>query len=222
MKSFGKKELLIWGAILLLIWGGVAYLLIRAHGNLTVEEILSYHPDDPIRSGAVLLGLYLLKSADFIMHSAVLYAACGIMFPLPAALIINYTGAVIMLTPFYFFGRHAGRSLLGSLAEKREKLKVLTQNGVKSRFLLAAILRTTGLPMHLVSFYLGASGMRYGEYLSGSLLGLTPVLVVYTVLGKSASDISSPVFIVFAALGVILPIASIAAYAVIKRRLSGK
>ena len=50
MKRFGKREMIIWGAVLLLAWGGVAYLLIKAHGNLTVEEILSYHPNDPVAS----------------------------------------------------------------------------------------------------------------------------------------------------------------------------
>lgn len=222
MKRFGKRKLIIWGAVLLLAWGGVAYLLIRAHGNLTVEEILSYHPDDPVASGAAMLGLYVLKSVDFIMHSAVLFTACGIMFNIPTALILNYIGAVIMITPFYYLGRHAGRPLLVSLAEKHEKLKVITESGVKSKLLLALLLRATGLSMHLVSLYLGASDTRYGEYLSGSLLGLTPMLVVYTVLGQSASDLSSPAFIVSAVLGVVLPLASLAVYALIKRSLSRK
>ncbi len=217
MKNFGKRELIIWGAVLLLSWGAVAYLLIRAHGNLTVEEILSYQPNDPIAAGAAILGLCVLKSVDFIMHSAVLFSACGIMFNIPTALIINYIGAVIMITPFYFLGRHAGRPLLVSLTEKHEKLRVLTQSGVKNRLLLTALLRSTGLSMHLVSLYLGASDTRYGDYLAGSLLGLTPMLAVYTVLGQSASDLSSPAFIVSAVLGIVLPLASLAAYALIKR-----
>ena len=222
MKRFGKKELIIWGAVMLLAWGAVAYLLIRAHGNLTVKEILSYQPNDPIAAGASLLGLYVLKSIDFIIHSAVLFSACGIMFNIPTALIINYIGAVIMITPFYFLGRHAGRPLLVSLTEKHEKLRVLTQSGVKNRLLLTALLRSTGLSMHLVSLYLGASDTRYREYLSGSLLGLTPMLIVYTVLGQSVSDVSSPAFIVSAVLGIVLPLASLIIYAMIKRSVSKK
>lgn len=222
MKRFGKRELIIWGAVLVLAWGIVAYLLIRAHGNLTVEEILSYHPNDPVASGAAFLGLCLLKSVDFIMHSAVLFTACGIMFNIPTAIMLNYIGAVIMITPFYFLGRHAGRPLLISLTEKHEKLKVLTESGVKSRLLLAALLRSTGLSMHLVSLYLGASDTRYGDYLCGSLLGLTPMIIVYTVLGQSASDVSSPAFIVSAVLGIVLPLASLVVYALIKRSQSKK
>ncbi|MBQ2546203.1 MAG: hypothetical protein II557_07930, partial [Clostridia bacterium] len=80
----------------------------RKNGGLTVEQLVTYKPKNPVAAALGMLGLFALKSVDFIMHSGVLYAASGVMFPLPVALALNIVGAAIMVTPCYFIGRALG------------------------------------------------------------------------------------------------------------------
>ena len=59
------------------------------------------------------------------------------------------------------------------------------------------VIRLMGcLPGDVVSMYFGASGIRYREYLTGTLIGLTPSIVIFTVMGMSADDVTSPAFII--------------------------
>ena len=98
----------LWGVILLFAWSTVLLVFLKSNGNLSVNSILNYKPENTGLAILSMLGLFLLKSVDFLMHSGVLYAADGIMFPLPAAVMINLIGAAIMLTPTYFIGRTLG------------------------------------------------------------------------------------------------------------------
>lgn len=218
MKVLGKKELIVWSAVLALSWAAVILLVINAHGKLTVDEILNYHPDDLILSAGVMVGLYALKSVDFIMHSAVLFTASGIMFPLPWAFLLNCVGSLIMVTPLYVFGRRQGPRFVSFLREKNKKLAVFDGLAIKNRLILTLLLRSTGLSMHLVSLYLGALGTRYDEFAAGTLLGLAPMLVIYTVLGKSAGDPGSPGFIISAVAGVVFPLISMLTFFIIKKK----
>ena len=73
--QFGKKQKLLWGLFLLCAWGTVILLFSRHHGGFTAKELANYKPDNPLLSCLVMLGLFALKSVDFLMHSGVLYAA---------------------------------------------------------------------------------------------------------------------------------------------------
>ena len=74
----------LWCAAMLCVWAAVIGLFVSNHGHLTVRQLLDYTPEEPVTAVFVMLGLFCLKSLDFIMHSGVLYAADGVMFPSPA------------------------------------------------------------------------------------------------------------------------------------------
>jgi len=79
----------IWGAVLAFAWTSVVVLFVKSNGNLSVQELLNYQPESTLLALLTMAGLFLLKSVDFLMHSGVLYAANGIMFPPPVALLLN-------------------------------------------------------------------------------------------------------------------------------------
>ena len=108
MKGEFDRFKLLWGALLLAAWAAVALILIRSGGKLTLAQLLSYEPENPIAAILVMLGLFLLKSVDFLMHSGLLYAADGVMFPLFGALGLNLLGALILTIPGYCLGRSLG------------------------------------------------------------------------------------------------------------------
>ena len=191
-----KRQKLLWGLCLIAAWTGVGFLLYKTHGGFTVEELVNYQPENPLLSCLVMLGLFLLKSVDFIMHSGVLYAADGIMFPLPVALLLNLIGEAIMVTPVYFLGRSIGSPMLDELREKHPKLNMFVGECADNELVLSLLMRSTGIALHVGSLYLGAAKVSFGRYMLGSLLGLLPHMIPYTVMGTQASEPGSPAFLI--------------------------
>lgn len=214
----GKKQKILWGLCLLAAWAAVIFFFVRNHGALTVKELVNYQPENPFLSSLVMTGLFLLKSVDFIMHSGVLYAANGIMFPLPLALLFNLFGIAIMVTPSYFIGRVLGSPIMESLIEKYPKLHAFGQEKLRGNLAIAVLLRTSGLPLHVASLYMGAAQYHFGLYMAGSLLGILPLMIPYTIMGESADNISSPAFITSVILEIIISLCSILIYAQMKRK----
>ena len=169
----------IWGAVLAFAWTSVVVLFVKNNGNLSVQELLNYQPESTALALLTMAGLFLLKSVDFLMHSGVLYAANGIMFPLPVALLLNTLGAAIMVTP---------------TAEKHPKIEKVSAISSKREWLTSLLLRACGLPLLPVGLYMGAVNSRYSSYLLGSLIGIFPLMAAYTVMGTGIGDLSSPVF----------------------------
>lgn len=217
-KMFSKNAKLLWSVVLLLAWGFVFALLFHLDGELTVENILNYQPEKPVLAVAVMLGLYLLKSVDFILYSPILYAASGIMFPLPFALLLNMTGVAIMATTPYLIGRSLGPPVIGYLRNKYPKLQIMERLHLCRDTVAAFLLRMLGLPLIPVSLYLGAVEFPYGKYLLGSILGLLPVTICATVLGTTADTPDSPAFWIALGVQIFCMASSVIIYAVIQKK----
>ena len=184
----------VWGALLLLAWTLIALLFIQLDGQLTLGELLRFKPQNPVHAALLMQGLFLLKGMDFFMPSGLLYAADGIMFPMPLDLALNFLGAAVMLTPGFFAGKALGQPIVRYIEEKQPKFRRLADVPLRSELTIAILLRAIGLPVTAASLYMGAVRMRFGPYLLGSLLGLAPLIVAYTVMGDGLGDLSSPEF----------------------------
>ena len=193
MNRFDKAKS-IWGAMLLLTWTLIALLFVHLDGQLTLEELLRFKPQEPLHAALLMQGLFLLKGMDFVMPSGLLYAANGVMFPMPLDLALNFLGAAVMLTPGYFAGRALGQPIVRYIEEKHPRFRRLADVPLRSELTIAILLRAIGLPVTAASLYLGAVRLRFGPYLLGSLLGLAPLIVAYTVMGDGLGDLSSPEF----------------------------
>lgn len=198
MKSFQyrKKYKILWGLFLLTAWSTVIILFLRHNGGFSAQELAQYKPERPFLSCLVMLGLFTLKSVDFLIHSGVLYAADGIMFPLPEALLLNLVGIVITVTPAYFLGKLWGPPVIEALCRKYPKLHAFTDDTQGGSLLVSILLRTVGLPIQVGSVYMGAANFRFGRFLWGSVIGLLPVMIPYTVMGESAGKPGSPTFVI--------------------------
>ena len=201
MKTTKKRkiEYWIWGVSLLLLWGLIAFFFYRTHGQLGVSDLLRYQPQNMLLAMLAMLGLFLLKSVDFLMESAILYALSGIMFPLPAALAINIIGIVILSIVPYCIGRKLGTPILERVYEKHPKFRHAENLNKKSEFVLVLLMRCVGFPITETGLYMGAKGYDFKVYLLGSELGLIPIMIPFTVMGDTAADFRSPVFLSAAA-----------------------
>lgn len=213
-----KKYKLLWGIFLLAAWSTVIVLFLRHQDGLSAQALANYQPERPLVSCLIMLVLFLLKSVDFLMHSGILYAANGIMFSLPYALLMNLAGIVISVTPAYLLGKMCGSPVIEILYEKYPKLRTFTQCKEGGSFMVAVLLRTVGLPIQIGSVYMGASNYSFGRFLSGSVLGLLPIMVPYTVMGESAGKPGSPAFFIAVTIEAFVVIASLVTSAVMARR----
>ena len=212
------KERWLWGAVLLLLWGGAGALFYWTHGDLSVQELLRYQPENKLLAALAMCGLFLLKSVDFLLHSGVLYALDGILFPLPYAFAMNLLGIVILAVVPYEIGRALGAPLMDSLRDKYPKLRDAEALVQSSDFLLTFLMRLIGVPLCAVGMYLGARRMDRRAYLLGSVLGLIPSMIPYTLMGDNATDPSSPLFVGAAAGEVFIHVAALAVFFLLQRK----
>ena len=202
----------MWGLSLLLVWAVIAYLFFRVNGQLGVKDLLSYQPESKILAAFVMCGLYLLKSVDFLMQTAVLYAVTGIMFPLPIAILINIIGIAILSVVPYFIGRKLGTPILERIYAKHPKFRHAENLDKRSELILTILLRCIGFPVTETGVYMGAKGYDFKSYLLGSELGLIPIMIPFTVMGDTAADFRSPVFLTAAAVELVIVIAALLLY----------
>lgn len=211
MKSYhyGKKYKLLWGLFLLAAWSTVIVLFLRNNGGFSAQELAHYKPERPVFSCLVMLGLFALKSVDFLIHSGVLYAADGIMFPLPTALLLNLVGIIITVTPTYFLGKMWGPPVIETLCRRYPKLHAFTDDTKGGSLSVSILLRTVGLPIQVGSVYMGAAGFHFDRFLLGSVIGLLPVMIPYTVMGESVGKPGSPTFVIAVGTEIVLHFASV-------------
>ena len=187
---FTRRNLIRWGLLLLLAWTSVGLLLLRFHGGLTVDDVATLEPERPWLAALILLGLFLLKSVDFLLHIGVLFAASGQLFPLAFALLLNLVGLCIASIPAYLVGRTAGPSLLKTLLDRYPKL-TLIQGGRNAPGLLpATLLRREELqPLSVTLAGIGAEDPLGPLFAASLLYALLPLVffgIMTLFLDKSA------------------------------------
>lgn len=195
MKSEKIREL-FWGAAVLIAWACIIILLIKADGNLSVEYIANALPKKQSAAFVSMLGLFLLKSTDFVIYSGVLYAVSGARFPLLYAVRINLAGVIIMITIPYLAGKSVGRPMLERLRDKHPKFREIDGMLHSGEVAVSLLLRIVGIPLHLASFYLGAAGFNYIWYLIGSVMGLMTEVWALTIIGMNTASLSPMAFLI--------------------------
>ena len=200
---------------MLLFWGGLILFCFINRERISVEGIVNLVPKDSILSVAVMLILFAVKGVAVFIYGSILYAASGILFSLPVAIVVNTVGTIIMTTIPFYIGKKAGSKMIDSILKKNRKLELLRDTQNKNEFLVSFFLRMVGLlPADLVAMYLGASGMRYKPYFFGTVIGLMPAIVCFSIMGMSIDNVGSPQFIISAAVEIGLMLLSVLLYVI--------
>ena len=178
--------------------------------KITAEGIVGLVPQNSWLSAIILLMLFAVKSVSVVIYSGILYAASGILFSLPIAIIINIIGTVIMVTIPYLIGRKAGTPLLERLVAKKPKLAIIRDFPSQNDLFVSFFVCIVGcLPGDLVCMYLGADRLNYTRYLIGSVLGSMSAVISFAVMGMNADDITSPGFLISLGIEFLLMVGSI-------------
>ncbi len=214
-----KKPLIYYYGIVL-FWMVLVLICWSQREHLTMEGILNFTSEKPVTAVLVMLGLFLLKSITFLIYGNILYAASGILFSLPAAVFLNIFGSMIVASVPYFMGKKAGAGFLNTLTLKHPKLSVLKDIPQKHPLSSSVMIRLLGiLPGDLVSMYFGAGGASFSRYLAGTLIGLFPSIMIFSVMGMSAGDITSPAFRISVSAEIILLLTSFIILICLRKRV---
>ena len=154
--------------------------------------------------------LFALKSLSVVVYSGILFAALGVMFELPCALILAVCGSAVIAAIPYFIGRKLGAGQIEKLDRKYPRLAIVKAMRTSNVFLFVLLTRLLGiLPFDVVSIYMGAAGIKFKSYILGSVLGMLQLSVPMTVMGYAIEDPDSPTFIISAAVQLFISVASI-------------
>jgi cardiolipin synthase len=186
-----------------------ALAAVVARNDLTLERILSFTPENLWLAALVFMGLFALKSIVAVVYLKLLYIAVGMVFPAPIAILVNIAGTALEMTIPYLLGWFGGQRSMQVILQRRPTLRRLETMRSANNLRFSTLSRAVGvLPADALSIYLGASGMPYGDFVLGGVLGLLPSLLITTVMGTQIEDPASPGFILSAALFVFVQAAA--------------
>ena len=189
--------------------GVFAALFLTLGRELSLSELLTWTPESPALAGLFLVGLGL-KSLSLVFPLLLLYLAAGAIFPLPLAFAVNTAGLAVCVSLPFLLGRRMGVDVQGALLRRWPQLARLEELERESTFRLLALVRAMGLlPCDAVSLWFGASGMRYGPYLAGSLAGMLPMMLAETALGAAVQEAGPWQFWTAAGCGAVLAVLSL-------------
>ncbi len=173
--------------------------------NISVEALLNHTPSNPIAAAAFFLLLYAFKSLTVFIPVIVLEAAAGLVFPVWLALGVNLLGMAIILTIPYFVGKRMGMGAIQQMLDRYPKFHRLMEKQPGNSLFLCFFLRILScFPGDIVTMYLGATTMSFWHNLLGGILGVTPSMILATLIGQSIQDPGSPMFWISAVLMVLL------------------
>ena len=156
----------------------------------------------------IIWGIFLAKSLTFVIPASLLYVSVGMAFNPVVAIAVSLAGIGIEVTATYILGKFLGGDTVSKILSKSKNGKKLLEKDIGNKFSLIFAIRFSGLPIDFTSLFLGASPCRYPKYLTASLLGIMPRVILLTLLGDGIYDYI-PMSLIIKAVICVLPVAVI-------------
>ena len=221
-----KKEKVIKlarNAFAIAFWAALVLFCLINRDSITVDSIVAFTPENLLLAVLVMLALFAVKSVSVFIYCGLLYAASGILFPVPLAILVNNLGNVIMATVPFWIGKKAGVGLVDELTAKHPKLAFMKEIPNQNPAFLSFFVRIIGiLPSDIIGAYLGATGISYKRYIIGTLVGMFPQTVTFCLMGMKINDPGSPEFIASLIFEICLIVVSTTAYVIWMKRCNKK
>ena len=213
-----KKQHIKYAILVICLLLAAGFLI--GNQNISVEAVLAFTPEDPIKAALIILLLYALKSATVFFPLIVLEIAVGHLFSPWAALGVNFVGMIIILTIPYLIGKAAGIEAINKLVRKYPRFRDVIGKQQNNALFLCFFLRIIScLPGDVVTMYLGAIRTPFWQNLLAGTLGVLPGMILATFMGSNIQDPNSPAFWISAILMVTLAALSALLYYAYRRKL---
>ncbi|HET6202985.1 MAG TPA: TVP38/TMEM64 family protein [Planctomycetota bacterium] len=136
------------------------------------------------------VGGYTLAAVAFIPGS-VLTLAAGAIFGLAKGTGLVFLGAVLGSVAAFLVARHLARGAVERRLSGNEKFAAIDRAVGKEGRKIVLLLRLSPVfPFNLLNYALGLTGVRFRDYLLGSV-GMIPGTLLYVYYGKVAGDVSA-------------------------------
>ena len=142
-RDWGKKLLhsKTYKIIILCVWLAILRICLFYRDRFSVENVLRASPRNMPLAALFMMLLFALKSVSVFIYCGILFIASGIIFPLPAAILVNLLGAAVMVSLPYWLGRQMGGELIDSIVRKYPKTAFLRQLQMENELFLSFIAR---------------------------------------------------------------------------------
>lgn len=174
-------------AVLALL-GVIIYVAVRLrkHPELaSSENIVKLVSPNQIIATMEFILLYMLKGISFVFPSAVLNIASGMIFDFPFSILVSCLGIFVEFSVLYILGRFLGKGIIEECSRKYPIVRKVDIFQKQNSLFTGFIIRIIGLVSYDVgSIYLGASGVKYGSFILGSMLGALLNIVIDGLFGR--------------------------------------
>ena len=188
--------------------------------GVDINSILSLSGNSAILAFVVLMVIYAIKGLVMFIPIMALYLAAGAIFEnFFLGVLVNIAGIVVALTVSYYMGTKLSDEKLNRLYKRYPKIQELSNFQSKNSFFFSYIIRVVGvLPCDVVSLYCGLKGIPYLHFITGSVLGMMPGVILTSLMGASIQEPMSPQFLFSAGFQMFTTCLSVTIYFIIKKR----
>jgi uncharacterized membrane protein YdjX (TVP38/TMEM64 family) len=139
---------------------------------------------------ALFIAAYVLGSLAFV-PGAVLTLIAGALFGLGRGIPIVFTGAVLGSSAAFALARTLARERVTRWLSRDPRAAAINEAVADRGLLIVLLFRLSPVfPYNVLNYALGASRIRYRDFLIGSV-GMLPGTVLYTYYGKVAGDVTA-------------------------------
>lgn len=203
----------------LAVWALAVIFMLTQQGSISLDSIMAFSQENWLIIALVLLSLFALKGIVMMIYAGLLFAASGILLPLPLAILVNIIGVTVMVTIPFCLTRFIGGNAADAIREKYPKVASLLMRRGESDLLFTLILRIIKvIPVEPLSIYLSAIGVRYVPFVLGSVLGMLPSCILFPIMGTNVGDIHSPEFLIAAGMELAFMAVSLIFMAIYRKR----
>lgn len=145
----------------------------------------------------LILLLFLVKSIIPIIPFSVLFISSGMVFSEPVSIFINLFGFTILCTVKFYIGKVRGGGGAHKLANRSKTIyKFMDFGGKGNKWMLALMRFIPFFPVNTVSRAYGGTSMKYYKFLSYSIIGFMPRIILWSVIGFNIFDPFTPGFVI--------------------------
>ena len=170
-------------------------LLVTFRDSLASESVRALVSSHRMVIAAGLMVLFALKAMGLPIYIGVIYMVCGYLYGMPKALLACVVGGGITAMIQYLRGKYLYADHIDSVKKRLSAIEAYKIIRTKCSLVYVVLVRYMCLPSELVGIYMGATGLKLPVYLSGSLLGKIPDMLVFVFLGSHLSQPASVGFI---------------------------
>lgn len=183
IELFRKVQIVALGLLLAFICI-VIYEMMENPDFATADSIVNIVPDNMVLAVLFFVMLYIMKGLSFIFPSAVINIAVGIVYELPIALAVSSIGILFEFVSLFLLGKFFSNN--SDISQRRSNLiRKIEQLNINNGILLSFFLRITGIISYdFGSLYLGIVGVKFGEFIVGSMIGALINIVLDCYLGR--------------------------------------